>query len=119
MKKTLHVKVNELLAETLNTRAAAAALFEIVKQHQSDCVEFDFDGVVFMSRSFADQFHKERLEMKVTNNLEIQISNADVSLRKILITVEETQSKKNRFYAELPVFNFTNEEKLVDYLWSL
>jgi hypothetical protein len=119
MENTFQIKVFEQLGETLITRSAAVALFELVKQQEAKIVDFDFDMVLFMSRSFADQFHKERLKINMQSELRIQICNAEVSVREMLLTVEQTQKKKNRFYSEIPVFNFSNEDRLLDYMLSI
>lgn len=118
MKKILHIDVFTKVGETLNTRDGATNLFESVKEFNAINVVFDFSKIEFMSRSFADQFHKERMILKEQNGLVIQIKDASETVRKMLITVESTQNKRNRFYMELPVFSFS-EDKLSDYLLSL
>lgn len=119
MEKTLHIKVVQRLSELLNTREAATALFHIVEEQRSTRVEFDFRHVEFMSRSFADQFHKERLKIKKENDLVIVISNANEEIRTILKTVAQTQNKSKRAYTILPVFQYTDTDMLSDYLLSV
>ncbi|MDD2982181.1 MAG: hypothetical protein PHQ74_02225 [Crocinitomicaceae bacterium] len=119
MKNTLYINVFERLGETLNTRIAATSLFEFVSEIKCDAVNFDFDQVVFMSRSFADQFHKDRMTLQGQNKVVIEICNAESNIREMLTTVASTQEKKDRYYRVLPVFTFTNDEKLEDYLLSI
>jgi hypothetical protein len=118
MEKVLHINVFAKVGETLNSRNAANLLFECIIEENAKSVVFDFMNVEFMSRSFADQFHKERMKLKSKNGLIIGIKDASESIRKMLVTVESTQNKRNRFYMELPVFSFS-EEKLSDYLLAL
>lgn len=54
------LKLINLLPATLDSREAATWLAEIVREYSlSKQIELDFSGIEFMSRSFADQFHKE------------------------------------------------------------
>ena len=118
MEKKLHINIYKRIGETLNSREAAILLFEFVKENQVKNVVFDFSDVIFMSRSFADQFHKERMKIKNQNGLMIQLKDASETIRKMLLTVEATQNKRNRFYSELPVFKFS-EKNLENYLLAL
>lgn len=118
MEKIFQISVNNKIGETLNTRDSATLLFTIIQHEEANNVVFDFSHVEFMSRSFADQFHKERMKLKEKIGLFIQIKNASDSVRKMLVTVESTQNKKNRFYKELPVFTFS-EDKMEEYLFAL
>jgi hypothetical protein len=118
MKKTLHINVFKQLGETLNSREAATSLFAIVRENNAKNVVFGFSEVIFMSRSFADQFHKERLKIKAQNGLVIHLSDTSETIRKMLVTVEATQNKQNRFYSELPIFSFS-EKNLENYLQAI
>jgi anti-anti-sigma regulatory factor len=118
MENTLHINIYKHLGETLNSREAAVLLFDFVNENQARNVVFDFTDVVFMSRSFADQFHKERMKLKEQNGLTIHLKDASEAIRTMLITVESTQNKRNRFYTELPVFKFS-EKNLENYLLAL
>lgn len=119
MKKTLQIKVIEHLSELLNTREAATMLLDFVKKQKADRVEFDFSDVEFMSRSFADQFHKERYMIQQSNGLMIVISNANEEIVNVLKTVERTQNKTKREFIKLPVFKYSNTDMLSDYLLSV
>ena len=118
MEQVLHIDVFAQVGETLNTREAASLLFVCVVENYAKKVVFDFSQVEFMSRSFADQFHKERMKLKDEHGLFIDLKNASEPMRKMLVTLESTQNKRNRFYTELPVFRFS-DDKLSEYLLSL
>jgi hypothetical protein len=118
MENTLDINVFKHLGETLNSREAAILLFDFVNENKANNVVFDFTNVVFMSRSFADQFHKERMKLKEKSGLTIHLKDASELIRTMLITVELTQNKRNRFYTELPVFKFS-EHNLENYLSAL
>lgn len=118
MTNQIHIDVFAKLGETLNTREAATLLFVCVVENYAKSVVFDFSRVEFMSRSFADQFHKERMKLKEELGLMIDLKDASESVRKMLVTVEATQNKLNRFYTELPVFRFSND-RIEEYLLAL
>jgi anti-anti-sigma regulatory factor len=118
MENTLDINVFKHIGETLNSREAAILLFDFVNKNQVKNIVFDFTSVVFMSRSFADQFHKERMKLKEKSGLTIHLKDASESIRTMLLTVESTQNKRNRFYTELPVFKFS-DRNLENYLLAL
>ena len=118
MEKVLHIDVFAQVGETLNTREAATLLFVCVVENYAKNVVFYFSKVEFMSRSFADQIHKERMKLKDQYGLIIDLKDASESVRKMLVTVEATQNKRNRFYTELPVFRFSND-RIEEYLLAL
>jgi hypothetical protein len=82
-----------------------------------DSVEFDFSNVEFISRSFADQFHKEKT--KLANSKSISILNASEEVLRMLSTVANTQNAIYREYKKLPVFKFSDTSLLSDYLLSV
>lgn len=119
MKKALHIKVIQNLSELLNSREAATMLLDLVIEQQVDRVELDFSEIEFMSRSFADQFHKERYALQSNNGLIIEISNANEEIINMLNTVARTQNKTKREFFKLPVFKYSDTDMLSDYLLSV
>ena len=73
------------------------------------CRWVNFSDVVFMSRSFADEFHKQK--MKLIDNLNdiIHIANAPKKVIEILQAVSKTQSNRNLNNQKIPVSRFSNE----------
>lgn len=63
---TSEIKVAEILPSTLDSREAATRLVNVIKEeaNSNSIVEIDFTDIIFMSRSFADQFHKENYLVK-------------------------------------------------------
>ncbi|MFL3663696.1 MAG: hypothetical protein ACJ04Q_06830 [Flavobacteriales bacterium] len=119
MKALLQIQVVEEVSEMLNTREAATELMNAVREANSNHVEFDFSNVEFMSRSFADQFHKERIRLQNELKVFVEISNANEQVVNILRTVASTQNKSKRNYKILPVFKFSNNDLLEEYLLSV
>lgn len=119
MKAVIQIPVLEEVGKFLNTREASSLLFNIISKNKGAEIEFDFTGVEFMSRSFADQFHKEKLQFQEKENLVLYIINANEEIIKILQAVANTQNKKDRKFVSLPVFRFSDEKLLSDYLLSI
>ena len=119
MKNSIQINVIKELNSILNTREAATYLLNIIREEDVKFVVFDFSGIEFMSRSFADQFHKESNDIQKKNYLAIQITNANEEIINILQTVARTQNKKERNFIKLPVYNYSDPEMLSDYLLSV
>jgi len=119
MKTTLYIKVIDKLSELLNSREAATMLLDIVRENRSHKTEFDFNDIEFMSRSFADQFHKEVDAIQKNNVSVIEISNANEEIINMLKTVARTQNKTKRDFIKLPVFKYSDSNMLSDYLLSV
>jgi hypothetical protein len=119
MKALLQIQVVEEVSKLLNTREAATELMTAVRGSNCKHVEFDFINVDFMSRSFADQFHKEKVALQSDFDALIEISNANEEVMNILRIVSNTQNKIKREYKILPTFKFSNTELLSNYLLSV
>ncbi|PIQ15976.1 MAG: hypothetical protein COW67_05475 [Flavobacteriales bacterium CG18_big_fil_WC_8_21_14_2_50_32_9] len=119
MKALLQIQVVEEVSRLLNTREAATELMNAVRESKCKHIEFDFSNVEFMSRSFADQFHKERIRLQDELKAFVEISNANEQVINILRTVASTQNKSKRDYKILPIFKFSNNDLLEEYLLSV
>ncbi|MDT8412561.1 MAG: hypothetical protein RQ875_08885 [Vicingaceae bacterium] len=120
MKALLQIQVVEEVSRLLNTREAATELMNAVRESKCKHIEFDFSNVEFMSRSFADQFYKEKIIfMKNDNDIIIDITNANEEVVNMLRTVANTQNKVKRDYLTLPVFKFSDSEMLSNYLMTV
>jgi len=82
-------------------------------------VEVDFSGISFISRSFADQFHKEKMKLWESGEREISIINAQHDVWEMLKTVSKTQKVTDRQEQEYPVINFESRRSLKEYLLTL
>jgi hypothetical protein len=119
MKALLQIQVVEEVSRLLNTREAATELMNAVRDSKCKHIEFDFSNVEFMSRSFADQFHKEKINLISDSEVLIEISNANEEVVNMLRTVANTQKKVKRDYFKLPVFKFSDTELLSNYLMTV
>lgn len=111
------IRVKDILPLTLDSREAAIKLVSLVKEESAEHrVVLDFADIIFMSRSFADQFHKE-LYMDSTA-FDIVIKNADFGIAEMLNVVSKTQKSRKAIKKDYQVLSFTNLDKLEDYAFS-
>jgi len=104
---------------SLVTREAATLLISKILKHTCcDKIELSFEGVTFISRSFADQFHKAKIDLCENKQIElIVLSENDVY--EMLKAVSKTQKEYVRDYQVIPKLSFTNRRSLINYLESL
>lgn len=119
MKAVFQISVSEQIGKLLNTREAVSMLLDVVRDSKCSVIELDFTSVEFMSRSFADQFHKDKIALQNELNISIDIVNANEEIIHILQTVSRTQVKSNREFEEVLIFKFSNTQMLSDYLLSI
>jgi len=119
MKAVYTISITDILGKILNTREAVQEITKVVESGLCQVIELDFTNVEFMSRSFADEFHKERLRLIQNHNVAIDILNAPEEVIRILQAVEKTQNKAEREMQEVQVFKFSNPELIKDYFLSI
>src|SRR5215218_10464461 len=102
------ISVHELFGNTLHTREAADQLLEITKSDPCQSIELDFSGVEYISRSFADQFHGNKLKMVELLQKTIIVANADEGVINMLQAVAKTQNKEYRGFRDVPVYKYSN-----------
>ncbi|MFN8265053.1 MAG: hypothetical protein U0T11_03215 [Chitinophagaceae bacterium] len=119
MKCNSTIPVKDLFDTTLHTRDAAKQLLEWVEKDLCDHVELDFTDIDYISRSFADQFHAEKLELISKTNKTILVTNGNEDVIRMLQAVANTQNKKNRSIENIQVYNFTDWKILERFLLSI
>lgn len=81
--------VSERLGTDVRTRANADAIWDFLKNNASGVVVLDFSGVVFISRSFADEI------CNVTDSYsQVKLRNASGTAKTMLDTVAESRKHK-------------------------
>ena len=119
MKALLNINVEEQLGKSLISRSSSSELITYIKDNLCQNIELDFSEVEFMSRSFADQFHKEKVMLMSKHNVMVEVLNANEEVINMLKTVARTQNKPNRKFKVLPLYKFSDAETLNDYLLSI
>ena len=112
------ISVADVLGKTLHTREAAVQLLQKVAEHPCSTIELDFLGVDYMSRSFADQFHSDKLELAAVSEKTIVVVNANEEVVRMLQAVARTQNKAYQS-GGLPVFKYSNWNHLENFLLSI
>ena len=112
---TSEIKIISLFPATLDTREGASRLAKMIKADLADDnkVELDFQDIIFMSRSFADQFHKELLSGD--HAVDLEIKNAESGIIEMLETVSKTQNSRMAVNKSYKILSFNNMDKLRDY----
>lgn len=111
------IKLKDLMSETLDTRESASLLAQFIQEESlSSKIELDFNGILFISRSFADQFHKEIYANE--NHIDLWIKNADVQITDILNAVSRTQENRKKRKNTYKLIQLTDLDKLTDYTFA-
>jgi anti-anti-sigma regulatory factor len=116
MRASIHIKSE--FGTSLNTREAATNLCKLISSKKTTTVDLDLSGVEFMSRSFADQFYKERAELR-DKGIAIFLINANEEIEKILEAVSRTQNKKDREFSDIRVRRFSSMNDVSKFLYSI
>lgn len=112
------LKLVNVLPTTLDSREAATRLADMVREYSGDRqVELDFSGIEFMSRSFADQFHKE-LYLHDDDSFEIVIKNADAAIINMLNAVSKTQTKRKVVKKTHQVASYNDLKQMESFVMS-
>ena len=115
---TTEIQITSLLPITLDTREGATRLAHAISRQMGDgdTLILDFQGVVFMSRSFADQLHKE---LNLSNaQLNLVFKNAEVGIVEMLEAVAKTQTERRPINKSYRVLSFNNLINLQDYCYA-
>ena len=112
------IKLLDFFPTTLDSREAATRLAGTVRAYsRSRQIELDFSGVVFMSRSFADQFHKEFC-FHDHDSFEIVIKNAHASIIQVLNAVSKTQTKRKAVRKTHQVVSYNDLKQMESFVMS-
>lgn len=111
------IKLKDVMPNTLDTRESASQLVQLIREEYLDAkIELDFTDILFMSRSFADQFHKEIHQLD--SELDLVLKNADIQITEILNAVSITQTKRKKVLKNYVTLQFNDLKKLNDYTFS-
>lgn len=113
------ISVSSILGPTIHTRQSASILLKAVSSEHCDHIDLDFSEVEYISRSFADEFHSEKISLVRSSNKKIIVRNANDKVIKMLQSVARTQNKDKRDFEEMPVYNYTDWNILNSFLLSI
>lgn len=118
MKAILEIHIASEIDSIINTREAANHIKTQILESKCKHVELNFQDVEFISRSFADQMHKEKSALADIGILIIMV-NASSSIMDMFRAVSNTQHAVDRQRQEIPVYKITNMDALTEYLYSI
>lgn len=114
------ISVNALTGPGIYTREAAHFVLKAAAVYPCDQVELDFSGIDFIGRSFADEFHFQKLRMITEWHKDIIVTNAAPLVLQILNSVARTQhATVARQPSPIPVLKFATQRDLNSYLVSI
>lgn len=113
------IRVSDLLGVTIHTREASNELLKAVSEDCCKQVDLDFSDVEYISRSFADQFHADKIKLAVEQQKNIIVTNANEEVIKMLQAVARTQNKTYKEYSDIPVYKYSNWTQLENFLLSV
>jgi hypothetical protein len=85
MVKAVNIKMEKEISKKLILRRSTISLFEKIRNENFKGVVFDFTGVDFMSRSFAQEYVYQRGD----KNIEVIEENMDPFVEQMLCVVEK------------------------------
>ena len=120
MKCNSTIPVKNLLGVTsLHTREMASQLMDEVRADLCDTIELDFADIEFISRSFADQFHKEKIELWTQKGVVIPVVNANTHIISTLQSVANTQNVTVRQGDYIARYKFNSQLQLEQFLMDI
>lgn len=112
------ISVHELLGSSIHTREASSVLMHLVENDPYNDVELDFSQIEYISRSFADQFHVDKISLAMRLQKTIIVSNATDAVINMLQAVAKSQNAENRQIENIPVYKYSSQPQLENFFLS-
>lgn len=113
------ILISNTLGKTLHTRESVNELFSLMKNHDtSNHFEIDFSNVDFISRSFADEFHYQKLKFQNEFQKTVIVLNACDEVYEMLQVVAKNHKRDLLKENTIPVYKYTNKWDLNHFLVS-
>jgi len=120
MKQEVEIILSEIFGNSLNTRESVQTLMRKISEETSSlCEKFvilNFEYIDFMSRSFADELHKEITDKDFDINITFHKMEGD--LLSMLKMVEKTQKQRSNITKKPKFVTITDAKTLSDYAFS-
>lgn len=92
--KVLKISIQQRISKNLGMNSSARNLFEEINNSPANVIEIDFSDVIFMSRSFTQEYlsqkyytDKEIIEENVPNDIELMFDIVKKDFEKINVEV--------------------------------
>ena len=106
------INIQEYLPTTITSRDAIEVLISRLDVVKCSSFVFDFSGIDFISRAFAD----EMLHYIKNNNFSVEFENTNKNVAEILKAVNKNRSKRNSSFHKIAVTQFQRKEELNSFL---
>jgi hypothetical protein len=115
------IHIAEFLGTTLHSRDKANALFEKLSSEYQDVaqIHLNFKDVQYMSRSFADGFHKAERKWISERQPQIFIEHVSLQVFEMLDAVSKTQKFQPQTFQEIESHTIESPEELEEFLAGL
>ena len=111
MRPSTIIKVQSKVGSNPNYRDSADVLFTSVPSTTKELV-LDFNGVEFISRGFADEFHKARLLFQSERNVPVILEQVNEAVQEMLSAVARTQEGNTSLRVDIPVIRVNSVDEL-------
>ena len=119
MNCTTTISVFDQFGSSIHTREASTILMNLIEKESCGYIEVDFSQVDYISRSFADQFYFDKTRYTVEFKKNVIISNANESVIHMLSAVAKTQNKKPNAFLNIPIYKYSTQSQLENFLLSI
>jgi anti-anti-sigma regulatory factor len=106
------------ISQNLRFRSTAKKAFERALLSKAQPLVFDFEGVEFISRAFADEFIKQSRDYKSKNSSEISCKNMSDKVARMIEAVKDTQSTRKFDETVIGHRLFNNVAEAKDFMYS-
>ena len=111
MRASTDIKVKNKVGSNPNYRNSADVLFTEVPATTEELV-LDFSEVEFISRGFADEFHKARLRFQTERNVPVVLEQVNEAVQEMLSAVARTQEGSSPLRVDIPVIRVNSVDEL-------
>jgi hypothetical protein len=113
------ISVFKSIGPLVHTRESSKILMKLIEQDQCDSIELDFSKVEYISRSFADQFYADKINCTEKLKKNIIVSNANETVIHMLNAIAKTQNKKSNTFLDIPIYKYSSQSELENFLLSI
>jgi hypothetical protein len=111
MRPSTVINVKSKVGSNPNYRNSADLLFASVPSSVEELV-LDFSDVEFISRGFADEFHKARLRFQAERKVPVVLEQVNDAIQQMLSAVSRTQEGKTPLRVDIPVIRVNSVVEL-------
>ena len=113
------IDIAQILSPDLKSRMRAQDLKLLIENSEEKEVVLDFQGVMFATRSFIDEFYNLFLKSPTTNTFQVELTNVPEDIKTILDAVSRTQVRAKVIPSQTQEISFKNVKDFLNYLSSI